>query len=192
MKSKTIAVYALLSALVTVATFAIRIPMVATDGYLNIGDGIVLFTGVAFGPLAGFIAGGIGSALADLISGYAHWILPTLLIKGAEGALAGALFYLFKKLRVNRFLSAGIAALPSAVLMVAGYFFASWIMKGSAAVAFTSLPGNAIQGGVGVVLALLLLFSTSRIKSLSELVGRNQFYDELPKPTEESDKKERE
>ena len=119
MKSKTIAVYALMSALVTVATFAIRIPMVATDGYLNIGDGIVLFCGVAFGPAAGFIAGGIGSALADLISGYAHWILPTLIIKGAEGALAGVIFLLLKKLRLNRFLSAGIAALPSAILMVA-------------------------------------------------------------------------
>ena len=65
-------------------------------------------------------------------------------------------------------------------------------MKGSAAVAFTSVPGNAIQGGIGIVLALLLLFSTSRIKSFSELVGKNQFYDELPKANEESDKKERE
>lgn len=191
MKSKTIAVYALISALVTVATFAIRIPMVATDGYLNIGDGIVLFCGVAFGPAAGFIAGGIGSALADLISGYAHWIFPTFIIKGLEGALAGILFFLLKKLRLNRFLSAGVAVLPSAALMVTGYFFASWIMKGSAAVAFTSVPGNAIQGGVGVVLAILLLFSTSRIKSFSEIVGRNQFYDEPPKPNEESDKKER-
>ena len=192
MKSKTIAVYALMSALVTVATFAIRIPMVATDGYLNIGDGIVLFCGVAFGPAAGFIAGGIGSALADLISGYAHWILPTLIIKGAEGALAGVIFLLLKKLRLNRFLSAGISAIPSTILMVAGYFFASWVMKGSAAVAFTSVPGNAIQGGIGIVLALLLLFSTSRIKSFSELVGKNQFYDELQRPNEESEKKERE
>jgi len=191
MKSKTIAVYALMSALVTVATFAIRIPMVATDGYLNIGDGIVLFCGVAFGPLAGFLAGGIGSALADLISGYAHWILPTLLIKGAEGALAGILFFLLKKVRVNRFLSAGIASFPSAILMVVGYFFASWIMKGSAAVAVTSLPGNAIQGAAGIVLALLLLFSTSRIKNISSLLGENQFYEEPPKANQDPTKKER-
>ena len=60
MKSKTIVVYALMSALVTVTTFAIRIPMPATDGYLNLGDAIVLFCGVVFGPLAGLIAGGIG------------------------------------------------------------------------------------------------------------------------------------
>ena len=185
MKSKTIAVYALLSAIVMVATFAIRIPMVATDGYLNIGDGIVLFAGVAFGPAAGFLAGGIGSALADLISGYAHWMLPTFLIKGLEGALAGGIFLLLKKVKMQRFVAAGIAALPSAVWMVAGYFFASLIMKGSVAVAVTSLPGNAIQGAVGIVLALLLLFSTSRIKSFSEIVGRNHFYEDKPESKKE-------
>lgn len=177
MKSKTIVVYALMSALVTVATFAIRIPMVATDGYLNIGDGLILFCGVVFGPLAGFISGGIGSALADLIAGYAHWILPTLIIKGAEGALAGFLFWALKKVLPKKFISAGIASLPAAIVMVVGYFFASWIMKGSAAVAFTSVPGNAAQGGVGIALALLLLIATSPIKGFSSLIGKNQFYD---------------
>lgn len=178
MKSKSIAVYALMSALVMVATFVVRIPMVATDGYLNLGDGLLLFCGVAFGPAAGLVAGGIGSALADMIAGYAHWILPTFLIKGAEGALAGFVFLLLHKVNgKNRFLSATVATLPSAVLMVVGYFFASWIMKGSAAVAWTSVPGNAIQGGVGIALSLFLLASTSRIKNFGALVGKNQFYD---------------
>jgi len=181
MKSKTIAVYALMSAIVMVATFAIRIPMVATDGYLNIGDGIVLFCGIAFGPAAGFLAGGIGSALADLISGYAHWILPTFLIKGAEGAIAGALYFLLKKFRLQRFLAAGIAALPSVLWMSLGYFFASWIMKGSAVVAWTSVPGNAVQGAVGIALSIMLIFATSRIKNFSSLVGDNQFFDEKKK-----------
>ncbi len=177
MKTKTIVVYALMSALTAVATFAVRIPMVATDGYLNIGDGLILFCGAAFGPAAGFIAGGVGSALADLIAGYAHWMLPTFLIKGVEGALAGLLFWVLHKSKINRFLSAGIAFLPSVLLMVAGYFFASWIMKGSAAVAFTSVPGNAVQGAVGVALALLLLATTSRIKNFGALVGKNRFYE---------------
>ena len=187
MKSKTIVVYALMSALVMVATFAIRIPMPATDGYLNIGDGIVLFTGIAFGPLAGFIAGGLGSALADLIGGYAHWMLPTFLIKGLEGALAGGIFLLLKKVRLQRFLSAGIASLPSVLVMIAGYFFAGWALKGSAAVSLTEVPFNAAQGGVGVCLAFLLLLATFRIKGFSALVGKNQFYEERPKPHEEKE-----
>ena len=185
MKSKTIVVYALLSAIVMVATYAIRIPMPATDGYLNIGDGIVLFSGIVFGPAAGFIAGGIGSALADLISGYPHWILPTLIIKGLEGAVAGGLFLLLKKVRLQRFLSAAVVSLPSVLVMVAGYFFAGWIMKGNAAVSLTEVPFNAAQGGVGILLSMMLLLSTSRIKRFSSLVGRNQFYDEKPKTHEE-------
>ena len=56
MKSKSIAIYALMSALVMVATFVVRIPMVATDGYLNLGDGVLLYCGVAFGPVAGICA----------------------------------------------------------------------------------------------------------------------------------------
>ena len=187
MKSKTIAVYALMSALVAVATIAIRIPMAATDGYLNIGDGIVLFAGVAFGPLAGFVAGGIGSALADLIGGYAHWVLPTLLIKGAEGAVAGILFLLLKKAKWQRFVAATVAALPAVILMVAGYFFASYLMKGSWAVALTGLPGNAVQGGVGIVLCIALLFSTSRIKNFSALVGKNQFYEVEQDPSKKEE-----
>lgn len=182
-KSRSIAIYALMTALVAVLTFALKIPTVATEGYLNLGDGMLLFCGVAFGPIAGGIAGGIGSALADLIAGYAHWMLPTFLIKGAEGALAGLLFSLLKKSPMNRFLSAGIAMVPAALLMVVGYFFASWIMKGNAAVAWTSVPGNAVQGSVGVALALFLLFNTSRIKNISAIVGKNQFYILKPIPS---------
>ena len=31
------------------------------------------------------IAGGIGSALADILTGYSHWAIFTLIIKGLEG-----------------------------------------------------------------------------------------------------------
>lgn len=175
-----------MTALVAVATYAIRIPMPATDGYLNLGDAFVLFCGVVFGPVAGVVAGGIGSALADLIGGYAHWILPTFLIKGAEGALAGGLFFLFKKAGLHRFLSSSISTFLGALWMVVGYFFASWIMKGSAAVAWTSVPGNAAQGGVGVALAAAILLATAKIRGVSSLVGKNQFYDQ-PKPKDTED-----
>ena len=185
-ESKRIAQYALMAALVAVATFVIKIPTVATDGYLNLGDAILLYAGIVFGPLAGLIAGGIGSALADVVAGYPHWALPTFLIKGAEGALAGAIFLLLRKSNLNRFINATIASLPAALIMVVGYFFASWIMKGNAAVAWTSVPENAVQGGIGVALCLSLLLSTARIKKFSSLIGENNFYDkkESPHPKE--------
>ena len=178
---------ALMTALVAVATFVVKIPTVATEGYLNLGDGLVLFCGVVFGPFAGLIAGGLGSALADLIGGYAHWMLPTFLIKGLEGALAGGLFFLLRKGKLNRFLAATLAMLPAAFWMAAGYFFASWMMKGSAAVAWTEAPLNAAQGGVGVVISILLLTALSRIKGLSSLIGKNLFFKEPSLPSKEED-----
>ena len=72
------------------------------------------------------------------------------------------------------------------MVMVVGYFFASWIMKGSAAVAWTSVPGNAVQGAIGVALALFLLATTARIKNFGAIVGKNQFYDLKINPKEEN------
>lgn len=191
MKSaKGIAILALMTALVAVATFVVKIPTVATEGYLNLGDGLVLFCGVVFGPFAGLLAGGLGSALADLIGGYAHWMLPTFLIKGLEGALAGGLFFLFRNGKPNRFLAAALASLPAALWMAAGYFFASWIMKGSVAVAWTDVPGNLAQGGVGVVTEMLLLAALSRIKGLSSVIGKNLFFKESSLPAKEEDPEE--
>jgi len=59
----------LLTALVCVATMVIKIPT-PTNGYVNIGDAMVLISGWLLGPAYGFFAAGGGSALADLISVY--------------------------------------------------------------------------------------------------------------------------
>lgn len=42
------------------------------QGYVNLGDCAVLISAWMLGPLYGGAAAGIGSALADLLSGYAH------------------------------------------------------------------------------------------------------------------------
>ena len=83
-------------------------------------------------------------------------------------------------------MAAGFSSFIGALWMVVGYFFASWIMKDSAAVAWTSVPGNAAQGGVGVVLATAILLATAKIRNVSSLVGKNQFYDQ-PKPKDQNE-----
>lgn len=177
LSTRSIAVYAVLMALTMVATYAVKFPTPATNGYANLGDAFVLFSGVVFGPIVGFFVGGAGSALADLAGGYAHWILPTFIIKGVEGAMAGLLFLLLKRTKLNRFINAGIVSVVGAILMIAGYFVASTIMKGSAAVALTSLPANCVQGSVGVAVNMLILVATFKIKGFAYLVGKNYFYD---------------
>ena len=72
-----------------VATYSIKIPVPFTQGYIHGGDSMIFLAAMLFGWKIGALAGGIGSSLADLLGGYAHWALPTLLIKSVMGALAG-------------------------------------------------------------------------------------------------------
>ncbi|MBR1747306.1 MAG: ECF transporter S component [Clostridia bacterium] len=175
--TRTIVIYALLTAMTMVATYAVKIPTVATEGYVNPGDAVLLFAGVAFGPFAGFLAGGVGSCLADLAAGYSHWIFPTFVIKGAEGFLAGLLFLAFRRMKLNKHMNAALSIVPPAFLMVLGYFIASTIMKGSAATALLSVPANCLQATFGVVLSFVLLFGLGKIKGFSSLVGKNYYFD---------------
>ena len=69
-KTLKLVISALMASMVCVATIVIKIPIPATGGYINLGDCIVLLSGVVLGPLYGGLAAGLGSALADLLGGY--------------------------------------------------------------------------------------------------------------------------
>ena len=76
---KLIAITAMCAALITVTTAFIKIP--SPLGYSHAGDSMIyLAASILPGPF-GIIASSIGGALADLISGYPHWAIPTAIIK---------------------------------------------------------------------------------------------------------------
>ena len=153
--TRTLALTALLTALVAAATRVIQIPTPATRGYVNLGDGMVFVSALLFGgPIAAF-AGGVGSALADLLGGYANWALPTLVIKGLEGLLVGGLFRLTRRDMAHR---AGLLwAVPIVLLgglwMVAGYYAVEVYLYGWAAAAL-EVPGNLFQALSGLVICI--------------------------------------
>ena len=64
---------ALLAALVAVATLVLRIPMPATEGYINVGDAVIVAGALLLGGRSAGLAGGIGSALAD--GALARWFI---------------------------------------------------------------------------------------------------------------------
>ena len=69
---------ALFAALTFAATMAVRIPTPGTSVYIHPGDALVILSGVILGPSSGFLAAGIGSALADLLGGYFVYVpLPS-------------------------------------------------------------------------------------------------------------------
>lgn len=158
---------ALMIALVCVATMVIHIPTVA--GYANLGDGLVLLSAFLLGPWYGLLAGGLGSALADLLSGYAYYVPGTLLIKGGMALLAALLLRSLHgsggRLTLPRTV---MSAVPAELFMAAGYFLYKAFILGRFESALTSIPSNLMQGLVGVVVAVALTHALAAVPALRE------------------------
>ncbi|MCL2434430.1 MAG: ECF transporter S component, partial [Clostridia bacterium] len=149
----------LLAALVFVVTAFLKLPMPL--GYVHLGDGFILL-GAALLPFAAVPAAALGSLLADLLLAYPHYALPTLFIKGGMAAIAvtaaGAR---------PVWLRTAVWVLAEA-FMAAGYFLAEWLVLGVGfAAAWANVPGNAIQGLSGVMVALVLLPVLRLVKPLA-------------------------
>jgi uncharacterized membrane protein len=91
LKIRQIVLAGVMIALVAVFTLAVRVPFAPTRGYFNFSDVAVFVTGFAFGPWTGLVAGGVGTALADVAGGYTIYAPLTFLAHGLEGFLAGAI-----------------------------------------------------------------------------------------------------
>lgn len=79
----------LMTAMVTVSTMAIMIPVPFTGGYIHAGDSMIFLAVLILGWRYGAFASGVGSALADMLSGYANWAFFTLVIKGFMAVFMG-------------------------------------------------------------------------------------------------------
>jgi uncharacterized membrane protein len=117
--TKTLVLTGMMTALVFIATIAIRIPVPFTQGYIHAGDTMIFVSAALLGPVPGMIAAGVGSALADLMGGYPQWIIPTLLIKGIMGYLMG----IFVNLHAKRAKQRGTLILALFSALIIGFFF---------------------------------------------------------------------
>lgn len=86
-----LAITAIFTSLVCVATMVFSIYVPQTRGFFNIGETMVFATALLFGPLVGSFAGGVGSAAADIFLGYPYYAPATLIIKACEGGIVGVL-----------------------------------------------------------------------------------------------------
>jgi uncharacterized membrane protein len=152
--TRKIVIAALLAAITCVATMIIKIPS-PLKGYLNLGDCIVLLSGWVLPPVYGFLAAGLGSALADLFSGYIIYAPATFVIKGLMALIA---FYGFKILnkKLGTLASGIVSGIVSEIFMILGYFAFEGVLYGFVPSA-VNIPANAVQGIAGVVLGCILL-----------------------------------
>ena len=161
---KKLVLAALMAALTYVATSIVQIPS-PMQGYVNLGDCIVLLSGWILGPWWGAAAGGIGSMLVDLLGGYGHYAPGTLIIKGCMALVAALIVKAMKESKASYVISAVV----SEAIMVLGYFGYKALILGKALSAAASIPNNLVQGAMGMVIGLVLLVVLKRSKALEKL-----------------------
>ncbi len=141
---KNMVLAALFAAMVYVFTAFVKIP--THQGYIHIGDGMIYLAAALLPTPYAMAAGAVGAALSDYLSGYAIWVLPTMLIK----ALTAALFTCKKDTILNK--RNLFSLFPASVVCIAGYYLASAAIYGDFGAALADVPTNFIQSLCSAVL----------------------------------------
>ena len=161
-KINTIVMTGLMMCLVMIATMFIKIPIPFTQGYVHLGDSMIFLSVLVLGKKYGSAAAGLGSALGDIIGGYAFYAPWTLIIKFLMAFIMGAFVEHMEKKGRRKSEGAGVYAaevigmILAGMEMAAGYYVVESIMYGHLMTPLASLPWNIGNFVVGMVIAGLI------------------------------------
>ncbi|MDE6110286.1 MAG: TIGR04002 family protein, partial [Eubacterium sp.] len=166
---------ALFTALITVSTAVIRIPI--GNGYTHFGDSMIyLASCILPGPCAIFAAS-VGAVIVDLATGFAVYAPATAIIK-ALNALPFVLMriYLKKKKKDDRILNWQIVLMlvPATLVTIFGYFIAEYIMYGQEFAFVSAVTSGWIQP-VGSLAVFVILAA-----ALDKIHFKKKIMKELP------------
>ena len=185
LNARRIAVTAVSIAVVTVLVSSVPVPIPATGGFAHPGAVAELFVALAFGPIVGMIAAGVGGALADLILGYGTWAPLTLVAHGSLVLLAGWLGWRKGGFgRIAGWLAGGLA-------LVAIYFAGQATVYGlGVAGAAAEVVPNLLQVSLGLLGIALFVLVRRAYPRLEHLAAPAEFVDVTQAPSEEDAKPE--
>jgi uncharacterized membrane protein len=169
-KTMKLVLAALFAALTCVATMMIQFPTL--KGYIHFGDCFVILSGLILGPIYGGAAAGIGSMLADALSGYFVFAPATLIIKALGGAACGLVFQQLAKTSLNRSIKGVLSAIPHVFIVALGYFVFEIFYEGCHPALLEIIP-NLIQGISGLVFAAILFPILTSVPALKNLVQKS-------------------
>ncbi|GAA4295971.1 ECF transporter S component [Anaerocolumna aminovalerica] len=172
-KTKKLVIAALMAAMTCIATMIIQFP--SPVGYIHIGDGIVLVSGMILGPIYGGAAAGIGSMLADLLSGYTSFALATFIIKALAAITAHHIYQLLSRHfnnKKNRIISVIVASVGGGIIVTSGYFiFEGYIMGYGVATAAAGILFNMVQNIFGIILSIILMPILIRLPEIKSVMN---------------------
>lgn len=167
-KIKKIVLAAMFAALTCVATMIIQIPS-PMNGYINMGDCIILLSAWLLGPAYSMAAAGIGSALADILTGYVHYAPGTLVIKALVAFTACMVVKMLDSHIKTKFFARTVAGIFAEAVMVIGYFGYASLLLGKGLAAASSIPGNIIQGAAGVAASVLIYEALAKAVNIKKI-----------------------
>ncbi len=171
---------AVFMALTCVATMVVQIPIPL--GYAHLGDSVILICAFFFGPVVGALAGGIGSAMADILTGFAVWAVPTLIIKTIMPIIACAIFGNMKS-KFDRCKVISVKGIVGAVVtllfMTLGYVVFGAIIAGSFAAGLASAPGLLLKSVVNMVVYLFVATGMSVLRDECATRHENSTLDDV-------------
>ena len=150
---RSLALTAVMTAIIFTLT-QIKLLPTPDGGYIHPGDAGIFFSAFAFGPWVGAVSGGLGTALADVTSGYGQWAIFSFLIHGAQGWAVGRL-----SSRWPSTLGLIFAAIVGGIIVVVGYIPAGIILMSPALALQSALMNTAqviIGGLIGIPLYILV------------------------------------
>lgn len=144
MKTRQLTLTAMMTAVIFIATFVPKIPIPL--GYAHLGDAAIFMAVMFCGRRVGILSGVLGSALADFLSGFPIWIVPTILIKAAEAEI-------FWRLREKNFI---LGLILASLAMTAGYTLVGAFLYDSLSAGIASTPGLLLKSAVNISITIIL------------------------------------
>jgi uncharacterized membrane protein len=166
---------ALMAAMTCIATMVIKVPS-PTGGYIHLGDGLVLLSGIILGPIYGGLAAGIGSMFADIFSGYVGFAAATLVIKALAAIIGSIVYHLLVKIfykTVQKIIPIILAGICGGIIVTCGYFiYEGFIMELGVGAALTGVPFNMIQNVFGIIVSIVLMPVLGKVPVVKELMEK--------------------
>lgn len=154
-KTKLLTITALFAALIYLVTAYLHIP--SHTGYTHVGDAFIYLAASLLPTPYAAAAGAIGAALADGLTGYAMWMLPSIIIKALT-------VFCFTAKATTVFTRRNLLGLlPAFLLCAGGYYVAEGLMTGNFVAPLAGIPGYVTQVTLSATLYLALAFALDRM-----------------------------
>ncbi len=155
---------ALFTALVTVATAVIQIPV--GNGYTHFGDSVIYLSACILPAPYAVFASSAGAVFADLFTGFAIYAPATAVIK-ALNTLPFILMriYLKKRNKDDKILNLQICfmLIPTTLITIFGYLLAEYFMFGQKFAVVSAFTGGWLQPTGSLIIFIILAAAFDRI-----------------------------